>query len=116
LEGLFSSKQLAHVLSGIPEDKVFQNASPIVAEGNWSDETYCLAHWQAISKALASIRQQPQPDRIKFASGLIARARSLFSHLESRGVIFDANTGPRHLESWVDAIQAFDAKIRTAKP
>lgn len=116
LEGIHTIKHLPHVLSGIPEDRVFQNTSPIMAEGNWTDEIYCLAHWQAISKVLADIRQQPQPDRIRFTAGLINRARSLFSYLDGRGILFDGNTGPRHLESWGDAIQAFEAKIRTGRP
>lgn len=116
LEGVYTLGLLPQVLSGIPEDIVFQGTSPIVAEGNWSDETYCLAHWQGISKLLIEIQQQPPASRVKYVLSLITKARSLYNRLESRGILFDGNTGPRHLESWVDAIQSFDAKIRTAQP
>lgn len=116
LEGIHTLGSLPHVLSGIPQDAVFQGASPMVAEAKWSDETYCLAHWGALSGALSDVRRQPKANRVKHTLSLINKARDLYKRLESRGIIFDANTGPRHLESWLDAIQGFDAKIRTSNP
>ncbi len=116
LEGINSLGWLSQVLSGITQDHVFNGVTPVEAEQNWSDETYCLAQWEAMSNLLASIASQTQNNRLTHLLALINKSKNLYDLLMARGIIFDANTGPRHLESWCDSIQAFNAKISSAKP
>jgi hypothetical protein len=107
LEDIFRTGLLGNVLSGGNRDAILQGG-PAVGEARWTDEIGCLAHWDALGRAIERIEAQRRPAaRLNAAVQLIDAAMSLYNRLLSRGVNFEPQTGPNHLTSWRDSLLAF---------
>ncbi len=107
LEDIFRAGLLPGVLSGSLYDSILERG-PARGEAGWTDEIGCLAHWAAVRRAIDRVeRQRDTAARLTTALQLIDSARSLYDRLTARGVNFEPQTGPDHLESWRDATTAF---------
>jgi len=107
LEDIYRTGLLREVLSGTDYDATLQSG-PANNENRWTDDIGCLAHWGAVGGAIASIESQRRPvAKVAAALELIEDAQQLYGRLLHRGVNFEPQTGPNHLNSWRESLMAF---------
>ena len=109
LQDIFLANLLQHALSGSSYDDILQNG-PASGETNWSDESFCLAHWHSLNTISQNLSALPtQLMRIQEAERLMQNALTLYTQLDSRNISFDPSTGPSHIREWKDSLQEFRA-------
>nr|MBC8465848.1 hypothetical protein [bacterium] len=107
LQDIYLAGLLPTILSGSPHDSIIKN-DPATGEVNWSEEVSCLTHWFSLNDISQRISRQPNAlSRIQEVEQIIHDAMNLYRQLESNGVSFDPQTGPRHIVDWQDAVQEF---------
>jgi hypothetical protein len=107
LEDVYRVGLLPSVLSGSRFDNLLSDG-PAQGETDWNDTVSCLAHWDSLSRLCASVESlRTVAARLDAAIARIRAARALYRRLEAADVHFEPQTGPDHLESWLEAIRAF---------
>ena len=107
LQDIYLTGFLPIVLSDSIYDSIIAN-DPATGEANWSDEIACLNHWFSLDVVSQRIDGQPNATaRIQEVERIIQTAQNLYRQLESNGVSFDPQTGPRHISEWQDTVKEF---------
>ena len=107
LDGIYNGGYLPQVLSGTSYDGRFNtNTNP--ENVPWPDDAAALHHWAM----LADISQSPQgntvADRLDSARSIIGQAQAVYTQAGTL-VPFANETGPTHLDQWLDALNRFRA-------
>lgn len=109
LDGIHSRGQVSNVLSGTSFDNRF--ASLTNPENvPWPVDQAALHHWEV----LASISRVPSSpsivDRLDSAQDAITHALATYAQIGTL-VPFTTETGPTHLDQWLDALNRFRSEI-----
>ena len=109
LDGIYSRGHVSNVLSGTSFDVRF-NRRTNPENVPWPPDEAALHHWQV----LAGISRVPTSpgivDRLDSARDLIAQAHATYARIGSL-VPFTTETGPTHLDQWLDALNRFRSDL-----
>jgi len=108
MEDVYRADRLADVLTGTAYDAIIQRG-PATGESRWTDPIACMTHWGALRRAIDPLSSGRIPARLNAMIEVIDRAELLYAQLDRRGVSFEAQTGPGHLDSWRNSISSFRA-------
>ena len=64
-------------------------------------------YFKVFSNQLREVAKYDNIKRYQFVSGLISEAIKLNKNIESRGIVFDQESGGSHLMPWLTAINEF---------
>jgi hypothetical protein len=107
LEEVYLASMLPLVLTGGSHDHLL-DGGPANGEPQWTEEVACLAHWESLARLLGRIEAiSDVPTRLDNAVATIHSAQSLYTRLKASGIIMDPQTGPDHLDDWLNSIAAF---------
>ena len=105
LDAIYNGGRIVDVLSGTTYDNPFTgNVNP--ENVAWPDEDAALHHWCVLNSISQSVAGPTISDRLDNARDLILQARLLYNSLQSVAV-FTTETGPTHLDQWLDALNRF---------
>lgn len=106
LETISQVGLINNVLSGSSYDQVMAQGNP--ANAIWPFDIACLHHWEVINRILqrSSSGGGPGPN-LDIVERMIQDSEADYRIFQAAGVVFDANTGPGHLELWTRAIRNF---------
>ena len=107
LEDVYLAGMLDKVLMGGSHDHLLANG-PANGERQWNDEVSCLAHWESLARLLTAVGEVSDvPSRLANATTIIRAAQARHTQLETSGIFFESQTGPDHLENWLNSVEAF---------
>ncbi len=111
LDGIHAGGQIARVLSSTPVDQRFTGANN-PENVAWPRDDAAVHHWHALANVVQSVSASRTADRLDAAQGCIAHARGVYAQT-GRLVPFTNETGPTHLDQWLDALRRFriDARV-----
>ena len=105
LDGIYEGEMIADVLSNTPFDVRFQgNTNPENAA--WPDDDSWLHHWCVLDAISRLAVGNSVSDRLDAVRAGILQANLLYTRLATL-VPFSAETGPNHLENWLEALNGF---------
>ena len=110
LDNIQSVGYLTSVLSGTKYDTVFtetQNPSNAI----WTSDISFLHHWKVLHKSVASVKNGTIQQRLDNCAKVISLAKTSYNTLMGSGVLFDSNSGNRHLEQWETALTSFRTRV-----
>lgn len=105
LGGLFNAGIASHVLSNTPYDGRF-NGTTNPENVVWPPDEAALHHWCVLNESVRMVAGNYVTARLDAASNAITQARTDYL-LISPQTTFAPETGPTHLEQWLDALNAF---------
>ena len=105
LDGIYAGGQIAQVLSATPYDGRFAGATN-PENVAWPNDDAALHHWHALARVVRSISGNSVSDRLNSAQNTIVHAHGTYAQA-SRLVPFTNETGPTHLDQWLDALRQF---------
>ena len=105
LDGIYNGGRLADVLSSTPFDTRFNTATN-PENVVWPDDDAALHHWCVLADISRSLVGTRVGDRLDSARNLIAQARAVYAQIGTL-VPFTTETGPTHLDQWLDALNRF---------
>lgn len=111
LDGLYNAGQVTSVLSGTQYDRRF-SGPPNPENVPWPPDESALHHWDVLSDVCSALVGAGVGNRLDSARSIIAQALAVYSQLGPL-VPFATETGPGHLEQWLDALDRFrsDASV-----
>ncbi len=105
LDGIYNGGLVADVLSATPFDARFNgNTNP--ENVLWPAEDAALQHWLVLADILQSLSGGTVSHRLDSAHNLIAQALAVYAQAGTL-VPFTTDTGPTHLDQWLDALNRF---------
>lgn len=107
LDGIYNGGQLPQVLSGTSHDGSF-NANTNPENVPWPDNTAALHHWAVLADISQSLQGNTVGDRLDSARNIIGQAQAVYTQAGTL-VPFANETGPTHLDQWLDALNRFRA-------
>ena len=105
LGGIHNGGQVSMVLSNTPFDTRF-NGTTNPENVDWPADEAALQHWGVLSDASQSLLGSTVSDRLDSAANVIALARVVYAQAAPL-VPFTPETGPTHLDQWLDALSTF---------
>ena len=105
LDGIYNAGRVTDVLSGTTFDTRF-SGSTNPENVAWPDSDAALHHWSVLSDISRSLVGTTVGDRLDSARNLIAQALALYAQMRTL-VPFTTETGPTHLDQWLDALDRF---------
>ena len=109
LNSIFSGGQVARVLSTSQYDRRF-NGSTNPENVLWPDNDSTLHHWNVLHDISRAPVGTTVTDRLDSAQNLILQALTLYSQVAPL-VSFSNETGPIHLEQWLDGLNQFRVEV-----
>ena len=109
LDGIYNGGQVANVLSATQFDGRFLAATN-PENVNWPDYDSALHHWNVLHDISRSALGNTVTDRLNSAANLISQALVNYANVASL-ISFSNETGPAHLEEWIDGLNLFRADV-----
>ena len=109
LDGIYNGGHLARVLSGTPLDSRF-NTTTNPENVAWPDDDATLHHWQVLADISRSVVGASVANRLDLARNNIVQAHATYT-LAGTLVPFSTETGPTHLDQWLDALSRFRSDV-----
>lgn len=100
LQAIYDLGELDAVLSLTRYDAELRHGP---AGAPWTADSACLHNWECLSRACAQLSDRPVSERLVQLETWAQDASALYGRL--RQVPFEANSSPRHLGEWLDAVQ-----------
>jgi len=108
LDDIRDAGLLENILSGVKFDNLLDSNSDA-----WNQRVSEHAHWETLSLLDAAIPKTLKA-RIDLVDSQLETANAIYFMLEEAGIVFSANSGPLHLESWTEAFKTFKSLIGKA--
>ena len=110
LDGIHNGGRVADVLSGTPFDARF-NTTTNPENVAWPNDDAALHHWRVLADISSSLIGTRIGHRLDSARNLIAQALAAYAQIGTL-VPFTTETGPTHLDQWLDALDRFRSDAR----
>jgi hypothetical protein len=78
------------------------------ASAPWTADSACQHNWECLARACTQLASQPVRDRLEQLASWVGDANALYKRFGA-SMPFDSNSGPRHLNEWLEAIERFRA-------
>lgn len=105
LDGIYNAGYVAEVLSDTQYDSRF-NGTVNPENVPWPTSEASLHHWNVLADVTQSVSGIPVGERLDSVRDLIAQARAVYNQMGNL-VAFSSETGPTHLDQWLDALNRF---------
>ena len=105
LDGMYTGGGIGLALSGSVYDARFQGGTN-PENTPWPNDVAALHHWAALAQVARTVEGMAIRSRLDSAHDVIANARGTYVQLGSL-VPFTNETGPFHLDQWLDALNRF---------
>ena len=105
LDGIHSVGRAADVLSKTRYDGRFGGATN-PENVLWPDDEAALHHWSVLAGIKRSIERTSIGGRLDAVRNYIAQAIAIYAQIETM-VPFSTETGPTHLDNWLEALKKF---------
>ena len=105
LDTIHSRGQISSILSNTPFDGKFQGTTN-PANIPWPREESALQHWCVLSDIARATAANNVTTRLDLAAQAMGAAQNAYAQV-STFVLFSTETGPSHLNDWLDALSRF---------